>query len=92
MSSTDLRGAHLPPLSAPRAFVNILLYDMNSTCVEVGPWGMPEGLPLACEVIDGNRMDVTTVEVIVEVMRKMDWPTMLLRRSVFLGNEWLILP
>lgn len=29
----------------------------------------PEGLPLAYEVFDGNRTDVTTVEEIVEVMR-----------------------
>lgn len=30
----------------------------------------PEGLPLAYEVFDGNRTDVTTVEEIVETMRK----------------------
>ena len=29
----------------------------------------PEGLPLAYEVFDGNRADVTTVEEIIEVMR-----------------------
>lgn len=30
----------------------------------------PEGLPLAYEVFDGNRTDVTTVEEIVEMMRE----------------------
>ena len=30
----------------------------------------PEGLPLSYEVFDGNRTDVTTVEEIVETMRK----------------------
>ena len=30
----------------------------------------PEGLPLAYEVFDGNRTDVTTVDEIVETMRK----------------------
>jgi len=30
----------------------------------------PEGLPLAHEVFDGNRTDVTTVEEIVEAMEK----------------------
>lgn len=30
----------------------------------------PEGLPLAYEVFDGNRTDVTTVEEIVELMRE----------------------
>ncbi len=30
----------------------------------------PEGLPLAYEVFDGNRTDVTTVEEMVEVMRE----------------------
>lgn len=54
--------------------------------------GNARGTTLACEVFDGNRTDVTTVEVIVEVMRKMDWPTMLLRGSVLLGKEWFILP
>ncbi len=29
----------------------------------------PEGLPLAYEVFDGNRTDVTTVDEIVEMMR-----------------------
>jgi len=30
----------------------------------------PEGLPLAYEVFDGNRADVTTVDEIVELMRE----------------------
>jgi len=46
--------------------------DKRSDCVQVciGLVVTPEGLPLAYEVFDGNRTDVTTVEEIVEMMRK----------------------
>ncbi len=46
--------------------------DKRSDCVQVciGLVATPEGLPLAYEVFDGNRTDVTTVEEIVEAMRK----------------------
>jgi len=46
--------------------------DNRPDCVQVciGLVVTPEGLPLAYEVFDGNRADVTTVEEIVEVMRE----------------------
>jgi transposase len=45
--------------------------DSRPDCLQVciGLVVTPEGLPLAYEVFDGNRTDVTTVEEIVEVMR-----------------------
>ena len=46
--------------------------DKRPDCVQVciGLVVTPEGLPLAYEVFDGNRTDVTTVEEIVETMRE----------------------
>ena len=46
--------------------------DGRPDCVQVciGLVVTPEGLPLAYEVFDGNRTDVTTVEEIVEAMEK----------------------
>jgi transposase len=46
--------------------------DSRPDCVQVciGLVVTPEGLPLAYEVFDGNRADVTTVEEIVETMRE----------------------
>jgi transposase len=46
--------------------------DSRSDCAQVciGLVVTPEGLPLAYEVFDGNRADVTTVKEIVEVMRE----------------------
>jgi transposase len=46
--------------------------DSRPDCVQVciGLVVTPEGLPLAYEVFDGNRADVTTVDEIVEVMRE----------------------
>ena len=45
--------------------------DGRPDCVQVciGLVVTPEGLPLAYEVFDGNRTDVTTVDEIVETMR-----------------------
>ncbi len=45
--------------------------DKRPDCVQVciALVVTPEGLPLAYEVFDGNRTDVTTVEEIVEMMR-----------------------
>jgi transposase len=45
--------------------------DKRPDCVQVciALVVTPEGLPLAYEVFDGNRADVTTVEEMVEVMR-----------------------
>jgi transposase len=46
--------------------------DSRPDCVQVciALVVTPEGLPLAYEVFDGNRADVTTVEEIMEVMRE----------------------
>jgi transposase len=46
--------------------------DNRSDCLQVciGLVVTPEGLPLAYEVFDGNRADVTTVEEIIELMRQ----------------------
>jgi hypothetical protein len=46
--------------------------DSRPDCLQVciGLVVTPEGLPLAYEVFDGNRADVTTVEEIIEVMRE----------------------
>jgi hypothetical protein len=46
--------------------------DKRPDCVQVciALVTTPEGLPMAYEVFDGNRADVTTVDEIVEVMRK----------------------
>jgi len=46
--------------------------DQRSDCKQVciGLVVTPEGLPLAYEVFDGNRADVTTVEDIIERMEK----------------------
>ena len=46
--------------------------DSRPDCVQVciGLVVTPEGLPLAYEVFDGNRTDVTTVDEIVEMMRE----------------------
>ena len=45
--------------------------DKRPDCVQVciALVVTPEGLPLAYEVLDGNRTDVTTIEEIVEAMR-----------------------
>jgi transposase len=46
--------------------------DSRPDCVQVciALVVTPEGLPLAYEVFDGNRADVTTVEEIIDVMRE----------------------
>jgi transposase len=46
--------------------------DNRPDCLQVciGLVVTPEGLPLAYEVFDGNRADVTTVEEIIELMRQ----------------------
>lgn len=46
--------------------------DGRPDCVQVciGLVATPEGLPLAFEVFDGNRTDVTTLDEIVEMMEK----------------------
>lgn len=45
--------------------------DKRSDCVQlcIGLIVTPEGLPVAYEVFDGNRTDVTTMEDVIETMR-----------------------
>lgn len=45
--------------------------DKRSDCVQlcIGLIVTPEGLPVAYEVFDGNRTDVTTVEEVIETLR-----------------------
>lgn len=45
--------------------------DQRSDCVQlcIGLIVTPEGLPVAYEVFDGNRADVTTVEEVIETLR-----------------------
>jgi len=45
--------------------------DQRSDCVQlcIGLIVTPEGLPVAYEVFDGNRTDVTTVEEVIEALR-----------------------
>jgi transposase len=45
--------------------------DKRSDCVQlcIGLIVTPEGLPVAYEVFDGNRTDVTTVEELIETLR-----------------------
>jgi len=45
--------------------------DQRSDCVQlcIGLIVTPEGLPVAYEVFDGNRTDVTTMEEVVETLR-----------------------
>ncbi|MFC1601868.1 IS1634 family transposase [Candidatus Sumerlaeota bacterium] len=67
MTSTYFEGASAANSQAHRGYSR----DKRPDCVQVciGLVVTPEGLPLAYEVFDGNRTDVTTVEQIVETMR-----------------------
>lgn len=68
ITSTYFEGAVPGNPQAKRGYSR----DSRPDCVQVciGLVVTPEGLPLAYEVFDGNRTDVTTVEEIVEVMRE----------------------
>jgi transposase len=67
ITSTYFEGACAGNPQAKRGYSR----DKRPDCVQVciGLVVTPEGLPLAYEVFDGNRTDVTTVEEIVETMR-----------------------
>lgn len=67
ITSTYFEGASGANPQAMRGYSR----DKRSDCVQVciGLVVTPEGLPLAYEVFDGNRTDVTTVEEIVETLR-----------------------
>lgn len=68
VTSTYFEGAGAFNPQARRGYSR----DSRPDCVQVciGLVVTPEGLPLAYEVFDGNRSDVTTVEEIVETMRE----------------------
>jgi len=68
ITSTYFEGASAANPQARRGYSR----DKRPDCVQVciGLVVTPEGLPLAYEVFDGNRADVTTVEEIVETMRE----------------------
>jgi len=67
ITSTYFEGSGAANPQAKRGYSR----DKRPDCVQVciGLVVTPEGLPLAYEVFDGNRTDVTTVEEIVETMR-----------------------
>lgn len=67
ITSTYFEGQERANAQARRGYSR----DSRPDCVQVciGLVVTPEGLPLAYEVFDGNRADVTTVEEIIEVMR-----------------------
>ncbi len=67
ITSTYFEGSGAANPQARRGYSR----DKRSDCVQVciGLVVTPEGLPVAYEVFDGNRTDVTTVEEIVAAMR-----------------------
>jgi len=68
ITSTYFEGTGAANAQAKRGYSR----DKRPDCVQVciGLVVTPEGLPLAYEVFDGNRSDVTTVDEIVETMRE----------------------
>lgn len=68
VTSTYFEGSGKKNPQAKRGYSR----DGRPDCVQVciGLVATPEGLPLAFEVFDGNRVDVTTLEEIVEMMEK----------------------
>ena len=67
ITSTYFEGAGARNPQARRGYSRDSRPDCAQVCI--GLVVTPEGLPLAYEVFDGNRADVTTVEEIVETMR-----------------------
>jgi transposase len=67
ITSTYFEGSAATNPQAKRGYSR----DKRPDCVQVciGLIATPEGLPLAYEVFDGNRSDVTTVEEIVGTLR-----------------------
>ena len=68
VTSTYFEGEAKGNPQAKRGYSRDGRPDCAQVCI--GLVVTPEGLPLAYEVFDGNRADVTTVEEIVEVMRE----------------------
>jgi transposase len=68
ITSTYFEGTGASNPQARRGYSRDSRPDCAQVCVALVV--TPEGLPLAYEVFDGNRTDVTTVEEIVEAMRE----------------------
>lgn len=68
ITSTYFEGQCMRNGQAQRGYSRDNRADCKQVCI--GLVVSPEGLPLAYEVFDGNRADVTTVEEIVERMEK----------------------
>lgn len=68
VTSTCFEGRCERNPQAQRGYSRDQRPDCKQVCI--GLVVTPEGLPLAYEVFDGNRADVTTVEDIVEVMER----------------------
>jgi transposase len=68
ITSTYFEGQMLGNAQAKRGYSRDSRPDCLQLCI--GLVVTPEGLPLAYEVFDGNRGDVTTVEEIIETMRE----------------------
>jgi len=66
VTSTYFEGSGKRNAKAKRGYSR----DGRPDCVQVciGLVTSPEGLPIAFEIFDGNRVDVTTVEDIIEIM------------------------
>ena len=67
ITSTYFEGQGAANLQAKRGYSRDSRPDCVQVCIALVV--TPEGLPLAYEVFDGNRADVTTVEEMMEVMR-----------------------
>ena len=68
ITSTYFEGQAHGNAQAKRGYSRDSRPDCVQVCIALVV--TPEGLPLAYEVFDGNRADVTTVEEIVETMRE----------------------
>jgi transposase len=68
ITSTYFEGTGQDNPQAKRGYSRDSRPDCVQVCIALVV--TPEGLPLAYEVFDGNRADVTTVEEIIEVMRE----------------------
>ena len=68
ITSTYFEGEAKKNPRAKRGYSRDKRFDCKQVCL--GLVATEDGLPLAYEVFDGNRVDVTTIEEIVEAMEK----------------------
>ncbi len=68
ITSTYFEGSGAANPQAKRGYSRDKRPDCLQVCI--GLVATPEGLPLAYEVFDGNRSDVTTVEEMIDLMRE----------------------